>query len=193
MGYHATRTLRRCGPPGGRSVAGQALLKELFGRDYATRREAAIAARRLSLAEQDRWNETVLPLHGIGEDCFFLNESFPGRKNILRFETLRDFDECDYRFQEEAQRREGPGYAGKPYRGSLYLNWARLYVEGRFAYATLSMAAGYIYAQLADAAQELLARIIPYEYVPGKHHGKVEGGRMAMGYACGCQGPGGNL
>lgn len=38
------------------------------------------------------------------------------------------------------------------------------------------MAAGYIYAQLADAAQELLARIIPYEYVPGKHHGKAEGG-----------------
>lgn len=154
----------------------RALLKELFGKVYSTRRQAAIAARRLSLAEQDRWNETVLPLHGIGEDCFFLNESFPRRKTILHFETLRDFDEFDYRFQEAARRKEDASYVGKAYRGSLYLNWARLYVEGRFAYATLSMAAGYIYAQLAEVAQELLAKIIPYEYVPGKHHGKAEGG-----------------
>ena len=83
-----------------------------------------------------------VPLHGIGEDCFYLNESLPTRKNILHFETLRAFDEFDYRLQEEARRKEDANYAGKPYRGSLYMNWARLYVEGRFAYATLSMACG---------------------------------------------------
>jgi hypothetical protein len=154
----------------------KALLKELFGKSYATRKEAATAAGRLSLDEQDRWNETVLPLHGIGEDCFYLNESFAKDKNILDFDTVRAFDESDYRFQEKARRKEDPEYSGKPYRGSLYLNWARLYVDGRFAYATLSMAAGYIYARLSDVAHELLARLVPHRYVPGKHHGKVEGG-----------------
>jgi hypothetical protein len=154
----------------------KALLKELFGKVYATGKEAAVAADQLSLVQQDRWNEAVLPLHGIGEDCFYLNESFPKRKNILHFETLRDFDEFDYRFQEEAHKKEDSNHVAKPYRGSLYLNWARLYVEGRFAYATLSMAAGYIYAQLADAAQKLLAKIIPHRYVRGNHHGKAERG-----------------
>jgi len=162
-------------PKGDAASLDRALLKELFGRVYATRREAGIAADHLSLAEQDRWNQTVLPLHGIGEDCFYLNESFPRRKNILHFETLRAFDEFDYRLQEEARRKEDANYAAKPYRGSLYMNWARLYVEGRFAYATLSMAAGYIYAEIADAAHELLGKLIPYRYVPGKHHGKQEG------------------
>jgi hypothetical protein len=163
-------------PKGDAASLDRALLKELFGRVYATRREARIAAGHLSLAEQDRWSQTVLPLHGIGEDCFYLNESFPRRKNILSFESLRDFDEFDYRFQEEGRRKEDANYAGKPYRGSLYMNWARLYVEGRFAYATLSMAAGYIYAEISDAAHELLGKLIPYRCVPGKNHGKQESG-----------------
>ena len=154
----------------------KALLKELFGKSYATRKEAAAAAGRLSLDDQDRWNETVLPLHGIGEDCFYLNESFAKNKHILDFDTVRAFDESDYRFQEKARRKEDPDYCAKPYRGSLYLHWARLYFDGRFAYATLSMAAGYIYARLSDAAHEVLANVIPHRYMPGKHHGKVEGG-----------------
>ena len=117
----------------------KALLRELFGKSYATRKEASAAAGRLSLDDQDRWHETVLPLHGIGEDCFYLNESFAKNKNILDFDTVRAFDESDYRFQEKARRKEDPDYCGKPYRGSLYLHWARLYFD-----ATLSMAAGYI-------------------------------------------------
>lgn len=152
----------------------KALLKELFGKTYATLAEAAAATDRLSLAEQDRWNETVLPLHGIGEDCFYLNESFAKNKSILDYDTIRAFDEYDYRFQEEWRRKDDPEYPGKPYRGSLYLSWARLYVHGRFAYATLSMAAGYIYAQLSDVAHEQLAKLVPHRYVPGKHHGRVE-------------------
>jgi len=154
----------------------KALSKELFGKSYATRKEAATAAGRLSLHDQDRWNETVLPLHGIGEDCFYLNEPFAKNKNILDFDAVRAFDESDYRLQEKARRKEDPKYSGKPYRGSLYLNWARLYVDGRFAYATLSMAAGYTYARVSDVAHELLARLIPHRYAPGKHYGKVEGG-----------------
>ena len=165
----------------------EALLAELFGKTYATRVEAAAAAGCLSLAEQNRWNETVLPLQGIGEDCFYLNESFAENKTILDFDTIRAFDEDDYRFQEAARKKEDPDYAGKPYRGSLYLNWARLYLDERFTYATLCMAAGYIYAQLAGVARDLLEKCIPHRHVPGRHHGKIKGdqwqwdGWMRMG------------
>src|SRR5262249_40769365 len=115
----------------------EALLAELFGRTYATRTEAVAAADCLTPDEQQLWNEAILPLRGIGDDCFFLNESFGRGKTILDFETLRDFDEDDYRFQEAARRREDAGYEGTPYHGCLYLSWARLLVEGRFTYATL--------------------------------------------------------
>src|SRR4030095_3956162 len=80
------------------------LLAELFGRRVSTR-EAATAADKLTLEEQEVWNETVLPLEGIGEDCFYLNELFRGRKTILDFETLRAFDEDDHQFQEQSRKR----------------------------------------------------------------------------------------
>ncbi|MDZ7645592.1 MAG: hypothetical protein U5K76_16025 [Woeseiaceae bacterium] len=153
----------------------EALLAELFHRPFATRAEAIAAIDRLSLDELNIWNETVLPLHGIGEDCFYLNEIFADDESILEFETVRDYDENDFRFQENARRKDDPGYTGRPYRGSLYLTWARLFVDGRFTYATLSTAAGYLYAGLEDAASEFIEQRIPHRYVPGKSHGKVQG------------------
>ncbi|MEO8179699.1 MAG: hypothetical protein ABI895_12770 [Deltaproteobacteria bacterium] len=136
----------------------EALLGELFGRHFATRADATAAADDLPHDEQNIWNETWLPLYGIGEDCFFLNESFADGTSILDFEALRDFDEADHRFQECARQEDahrwGQEYSPRPYRGSLYLSWARLLVDGRFTYATLSMAAGYAYAN--SAAEELL-------------------------------------
>lgn len=145
-----------------------ALFTELFGRAHAARDA-------LSPDEQNLWNETVLPLQGIGEDRFFLNEGFADDKTLLDFETVRDFDEDDYRFQEAARKNDDPGYSGKPYRGSLYLNWARLFVDGRFVYATLSMAAGYLYAKLESTASDLIGERIPHRYLPGRNHGKIEG------------------
>lgn len=162
-------------PPEDQARLDEALLAELFGRSYATRADATAAADSLTLDEQDVWNGVILPLQGIGEDCFSFNESFAAGQTILDFETLRDFDEADHRFQEEARKRDDAGYSGKPYRGSLYLAWARLFVDGRFTYATLSMAAGYLYAQLHEATEELLEQRIPHRYIPGKNHGKVEG------------------
>lgn len=162
-------------PPEDRACFEQALLEELFGRVVATPAEAETAAARLEPDERNLWNEVVLPLHGVGEDCFLLNEILAYEKTILDFETVRDFDENDYRFQEEIRREEEPDYSGRPYRGSLYLNWARLFVDGRFAYATLSMAAGYLRARLESAASELIEQRIPHRYVPGRNHGKVEG------------------
>jgi hypothetical protein len=153
----------------------QALLEELWGRKIRSPRAAARAASRLPLAEQDRWNEVVLPLRGIGDDCFFLNEGFAAGKSILDFPTLLAYDESDFRFQEEARRKDDPTYQGRIYRGSLYLTWARLFVGTQLIYATLSMAAGYILCALEEAASDLIQELVPHRYVPGKNHGKVEG------------------
>ncbi len=143
-----------------------ALASELFGRGSAAK---------LTLGEQNRWNEAILPFKGIGEDSFFLNEYFAEGESILDFETLRAYDEDDYRFQEKVRKEQSAGYQDRPYRGSLYLEWARLFVDGQFTYATLSMAAGYVVSELDAEADEIIGRRIPHRYRRGKNHGKREG------------------
>lgn len=133
--------------------------------------QTAVNPPKVAIVKRVAKNIAARPQHRDG----YLNESFPRRKSLLNFETLTDLDEFDYRFQKQARNKEDASYLRKPYRGSLYMNWARLYVGGRFAYATLSMAAGYIYAEIADAGHELLGNLIPFRYVPGKHHGKRQG------------------
>ena len=73
------------------------------------------------------------------------------------------------------RKEETPQYAMKPYRGSLYYGWARLLVDGEFHYASLSMAAGYVYSDIEELGHEKLAALIPHRYVNGKDHGKREG------------------
>jgi hypothetical protein len=128
----------------------------------------------LTTEEQHVWNETVLPLHGIGEDCFYLHEWLGHGVTILDLATLRDYDEADHRAQESARQKEDPAHVLAPYRGHLYLRWARLFIDGKFTYATLSMAAGYLYMELDSAAHDLIKHRIPHTYVPGKDHGKPE-------------------
>lgn len=153
----------------------RALLDELFGREVRSFKAASRAADRLSLDEQNRWNETILPLTGIGDDCFYLHEHFGDDKTILDCDTLLAYDEDDYHFQEDVRQKEESTYPGKPYRGSLYLTWARLFVDKQFTYATLSMAAGYIFAKMDEAAFDLINARIPHRHVPGQNHGKTKG------------------
>lgn len=153
----------------------QALFRELWERKIRSPKAAARAATRIPLDEQNRWNETVLPLVGIGNDCFFLNEWFAEGETILDFPTLLAYGEDDHRFQEEVRKKEEPTYKSTPYRGSLYLTWARLFVGTRFTYATLSMAAGHLYCELEDTAYDIIEELIPHRHVPGKDHGKVDG------------------
>ncbi|MBI3375201.1 MAG: hypothetical protein HY017_26065 [Betaproteobacteria bacterium] len=162
-------------PQDDRERLDQALLAELFGRRVRSVKAAARAAERLSLEQQNVWNEAILPLVGVGEDAFFLNEWLGDDETILDFESLRDFDRSDHRFQEHARAKEDPAYVRKPYRGALYLTWARLFVDDRFTYATLSMAAGYLSSEIRDHAFDLIERRVPHRYVRGKNHGKVEG------------------
>src|SRR5207244_12010063 len=85
------------------------------------------------------YNSTLLPLMGVGDDHFFLNEGFAAHTSLLDFATLYDYDYADYQFQEQARQEDFPDYAGgKPYRGSLYYTWARLEIDGAYRYASLS-------------------------------------------------------
>jgi len=152
-----------------------ALMKELFGARIRSWKRDVNGNRGIPDRELNCWNEAILPLVGMGEDCFYLNEWLGENKIILDFPTLRDYDEDDYRYQENVRKREDPCYGGKPYRGSLYLSWARLFVAGKFTYATLSIAAGYLFAHIEEVADDVIEARIPHRYVPGKNHGKAEG------------------
>jgi hypothetical protein len=162
-------------PDKARSKLDRALMKELFGTRIRSWKNDAQGNKRIPLRELNRWNEAILPLVGVGEDCFYLNEWLGENTTILDFPTLRDYDEGDYGYQENACKDQDAHYAGKPYRGSLYLGWARLFVDRKFTYATLSMTAGYIFSHLEEAASAFIETLIPHHYVPGKNHGKAQG------------------
>jgi hypothetical protein len=153
----------------------QFLLRELFDIYASNDDEVEEARREMSEAQCLRLNAILLPIKGIGEDFFFLNEVFGSQENLLRFETLYDYDFDDYKFQEDARKKEQKDYEEKPYRGSLYLTWARLMIDDSFSYGTLSMVAGYLYCELDEYGNDYMGKLIPHEFTHGKNHGKAEG------------------
>lgn len=130
---------------------------------------------RLPLRLQNRINELLLPLTGIGADCFYLNEYLGEGRSILEFPNLRAYDEENHDFQEGARAEEDAGYAKQPYLGSLHGCWARMLVDGRLVYLTLSMAASYLHDRISEAAADELRRRIPHRHVPGPCDGEREG------------------
>lgn len=151
------------------------IFKELFGFKAGTQEELDEYYDTLSINDSLLFNQTILPMHGIGENNFFLNESFENGKSLLDFETLYDYDYYDHCYQEKAREREFEKYIVKPYRGSLYGTWARLEFDGEFTYASLYMVSSYIiYSAVEDFAFEILEKLIPHKYVPGKNHMKEQ-------------------
>ena len=162
-------------PPADAAALNVALIKELFGRRISSRDAGVACVESLTRAELATWNEALLPHRGIGEDCFYWDELLGEGRTIIDFPSLQAFDETYWRSQSNLNSICDPDFATKPYRGSFYLDAAQLRIAGRFSRARLSMAAGYLYAALVDVTREMLEARIPYEYVPGKHHGKVKG------------------
>ena len=152
----------------------QFLLSELFDISVSNDDEIEDAWRVMSEAQCSRINAMLLPLQGIGDDYFYLNECFCSQKNLLSFETLYDYDFDDYKFQEEFRKKEQKDYERKPYRGSLYFTWARLMIDGSFSYGVLGMVTGYLYSQLEESGNDYIEKLIPHEFKHGKNHGKVE-------------------
>ena len=153
----------------------QFLLRELFDISVSNDDEVEDAWRAMNEVQCSEINATLLPIKGIGEDFFYLNEAFPSQKNLLSFETLYDYDFDDYKFQEDSRKKEQKDYEKKPYRGSLYLTWARLMIDDSFSYGLLSMVAGYLYCQLDEYGNDYMEKLIPHEFIHGKNHGKAQG------------------
>lgn len=153
----------------------QELVKALFGFYAKTDEDLSEISDQFGDEEHLVFNRALLPAAGVGEDFFFLNEYLDEGKTLLDFDTLYEYDYYDHCFQEQARKDEIPDYEMKSYRGALYYRWARLFIDGAFHYASLCMAAGYIYSRLDEFGQEKVSTLIPYRYVNAKDHGKREG------------------
>lgn len=153
----------------------QELVKALFGLHAHTEEDLAKISDQFGDEEHLVFNRALLPAAGVGEDSFFLNEYLGEGKTLLDFDTLYQYDYDDHCFQEQARKEETPEYVVKPYRGVLYHRWARLFIDGAFHYASLCMAAGYVYNCLDEFGQEKVSTLIPHRYVNAKDHGKREG------------------
>ncbi len=145
-------------------------------REHGERRPGALAKLeshgRVPLALQNRINEWLQPLKGIGEDAFALNEHFAQDSSILDFKTLLDYDRDDHAFQQDAKQRDIKGYQPEPYTGALHGTWARVLVGGQLCYLTLTMASWQLYGAMEEAASaETLARV-PHRHVRGPEDGK---------------------
>lgn len=148
-----------------------ALLREHGGRRRVAR--ARLESRgRIPLDLQNRVNEWLQPLQGIGEDTFSLNEHFAEGSSILDFATLLDYDRNDHAFQQDANQREFEGYVAEPYTGSLHGTWARVLVDGRLCYLTLTMASWHLYGSMEEAANAEIEVRIPHRHVRGPEDGK---------------------
>ncbi|MBY0235415.1 MAG: hypothetical protein K2W93_10560 [Burkholderiaceae bacterium] len=125
---------------------------------------------------QNRINEWLQPLVGIGEDAFSLNESFRPEQTILDFPTLLSYDEDDHEFQEHARKEMDSAYLQRPYAGSLNATWARCMIGERLCYLTLYMAGLHIAHGIEKLANREVERLIPHRYVPRSENGRTEGG-----------------
>jgi hypothetical protein len=150
------------------------LLEALFHVAVNNENQLNAALKALSEEEQLTLNKTWLPIKGIGEDYFFLNEYLDEGKTLLDFGTLHNYDYDDHCFQQRSKQEQISDYASQPYRGSLFHTWARLSVNGEFHYASLCMAAGYVYSKVEETGYEKIDALIPHRYVPRKDHGKRE-------------------
>ena len=153
----------------------QAIVAALL-REHGQRRPAAMAKleshRRVPLALQNRINEWLQPLNGIGEDAFAINEHFADDSSILDFESLLDYDREDHAFQQDAKQRDIKGFQPEPYTGTLYGTWARVLVHGQLCYLTLSMASWQLYSAMEDAASAEIEARVPHQHVRGPEDGK---------------------
>ena len=154
----------------------QSLLKTLFGINAATYAGAEAVIDSFDDAQYLLLNSAMLPLTGIGDVCFFLNESMADGTSLLDFETLYDYDHADHCFQETMRQKDEPGILAKPYRGTPYWRWARLHIGGEFHYANLCLLAGYVNGKLDEFGFDKINALIPHTYVDGDDHGKQDGG-----------------
>ncbi len=152
----------------------QSLYKTLFDIEAPTQEALDSLSHDFGDDEDFLFNNAILPLYGIGEDNFFLNEYLDG--TLLDFKTLHDYCYDDHLFQEEVRQKDFPDkYKPSPYQGRLYCRWARLTIDGAFYYALLWSQTEYLMNSVDDISHDKIKKLIPYEFVEGSDHGKREG------------------
>jgi len=156
----------------------RSVLNGLFHIQVNTPEQLSAALDSFDDAQYLLFNSVLLPVMGIGEDSFFLNEPLGSNTALIDFNTLHDYDFDDHGFQEQARKEAQPSYVEKPYRGCLNQTWARLNIDGAFHYAILSMQANYVCSLIDEQGFVKIQELIPYDYVDGKDHGKREGDGM---------------
>jgi hypothetical protein len=130
-------------------------------------------------------------LRGIGENYFYLNECFD-KEDMLTFKTLYDYDLDHHNYQEKAfSEHSSTPTTIEPYRMRLNFRWARGFlneedkndeIKNNFYYFTLTSLAFHIYEEISVASSDYINKLIPYEYVEGKNHGKKEKGGSIFDY-----------
>ena len=150
----------------------QTVLKELFGVAVNKTEDLDAVLDTFDDSQYLLWNSTLLPLQGIGEDDFFLNEVLPADVTLIDFDTVDDYARDDHRFQEQVHKQEDPDYKICPYRGNIHRCRARLTIDGAFHYADISSLAGYVTDRLDEAGFERIDELIPCQYLDGPDHGK---------------------
>ena len=151
------------------------VLKELFGLAANTTEELESVLNTFDERQYLSLNSTLLPLQGIGEDNFLLNEYLDTDVTLLDFNTVGDYARDDHRFQEQARKQDDPDYEMRHYRGDIHRSWARLTIDGVFYYADISSLAGYLTDVLDELGFDRIEALIPHQYVDGPDHGKREG------------------
>lgn len=152
----------------------QFLLKEILNISISTDAGMDRAWRTMTDKQSTKINAALLPITGIGEDLFFLNEYFQKGKNILSFDTLYDYDFDDYTFQENTRKESQENYQIKAYKGNFHSSWARLIIDDSFSYAMLTMTAMHIYDKLDEFGYDYIEKLIPHEFKRGLNHGRPE-------------------
>lgn len=152
----------------------QTVIKELFGIAVSMTEELDAILETFDDSQYLSLNSTLLPLQGVGEDNFFLNEYLPTDVTLLDFSTVGDYARDDHRFQEQARKQEDPEYKTRPYRGDIYRCWARLIIDGTFHYADISSLAGYLTDALDELGFDRIDELVPCQYINGPEHGKRE-------------------
>jgi hypothetical protein len=129
-------------------------------------------------AKQYRLSQELLPVDGIGDDSFFLNEYYADEgPRLSGFETMRAWDEYTHDRQEEFAAEEGQRPNGaEPYDGRLLWDWGRWLDGGRLVYGNLSVAIWHLTAALGDYAGDMAGERYKTEWIEGPEHMKKTSG-----------------
>lgn len=120
-------------------------------------------AKRLDWQRLEALNTLKLPLFGIGEDCFYLNEPGNGWYDM---ETVADLSHDHYRADPEREENK------LPFMGQFFPCWVRYLRRGRLVYATLTAFHHHVSDEIAHLHDDLVDELIPSRFVEGANHGK---------------------